>query len=251
MSTRELMMSFYSVRRWNEPAIWNEYFAAMESILDDKLATLDVNDPARRKANVAKGEGEFVAHFGELEDGRWMWGKFAKTKIECSIQHYKAGVDSFGRLRNNAVKFHIPERMALGSGVDNLIRLFASTNAHLSVFYAYGDFADVISAKRPSTPSLDIARELLGVFWLTYFGPHYCDFFTRPRLLALDQATAGPAGGVTLRLAETPTQVSSESRASAESDLGELTFAGHGAEKAPGQYALTLADLATDTLGRD
>ena len=236
-------MSHLSMRRWTDPAAWDKYLQAVESVLDDRLEKLDVNDPARRKADVTKGEGSFIVQFGEREDSRWLWGKFTKTKIEFEIQHYKASTDSFGRFRANSVTFYIPERMTFGPDVRRLVELFRLSNEQLETFYAYADFKSVICAKKPSTPSLDISRELLGVFWLTYFGFHYCSFFGRERLVRLQQVSEWPATGITLQLADTAGQVPDDNRTRLERDIAAESFAGTGGPKASGQHALTLAQL--------
>lgn len=248
MSTGELWISHLSVRRWTDLAAWDEYLRAVQAVLGDRLVKLDVNDPARRKANVANGEGQFVTQFGECEDSRWLWGKFEKTKIEFEIKHYKTGADSFGRLRENAITFYIPERMTFGPDAQRLIELFRLSNEHLEAFYAYADFKNVICGKKPSTPSLDISRELLGVFWLTFFGPQYCAFFGRERLLRLEQASEGPGNGITLQLAETAGQIPDDDRVRIEQKIAPESFAGMGEAKASGQHALTLAQLSSEML---
>lgn len=247
----EIWITHYSLCSWNSAKTWDDYFRAIETALGDRLLKLDDTDPVRRKADTKNGEGAFVVHFGEHEASRWVRGKFGKTKIEIEIQHYRSGQDSFGRRRENRLSFYIPERMAFGPDCRRLIELFRLGNEQLGAFYAYADFKGAICAKKPSTPSLDISRELLGIFWLTYLGSRYCDFFTRSRLLGMCGATAGPAAGLTLQLAETPFQVALESRAASESELGKLSFAGYGAIKPPGQYALTLESLMTVPCGED
>jgi len=245
MSAGELWISHLSVRRWNDPAAWDEYLRAVQVVLDDRLVKLDVNDPARRKANVASGEGQFITRFGEREDSRWLWGKFEKTKVEFGINHYKAGTDSFGRLRENLITFYIPERKTSGPDCQRLIELFRLGNESLQAFYAYGDFKSAICEKRPSTPSLDISRELLGVFWLTFFGPQYCAFFGRERLLCLEQASEGPGKGITLQLAETAGRIPDGDRVRIEQEIAPESFAGTGGTKAIGQHVLTLSQLSS------
>ena len=188
MSKKELWMMHMSMQQWNDAAAWDDYLRAVESILGDRLVKLDANDPIRRKADTTQGEGEFITQFKPKEDSRWLWGKFEKTKVEVQIQHYKNSTDSFGRLRDNSITFYVSERMTFGPDVRRVLELFRFTNERLGAFYALADFQSVISATKPSTGgSLDISRELLGVFWLTYFGRHYCDFFGRERLGSLDQ----------------------------------------------------------------
>lgn len=246
MSKKELWMMHMSMQKWNDATAWDDYLRAVESVLGDRLVKLDHNDPVRRKADTTGSEGEFITQFKPKEDSRWLWGKFEKTKVQVQIQHYKNSTDSFGRLCDNSITFYIPERMTFGPDVRRVVELFRLTNERLGAFYALADFLDAISIKKPSTGgSLDISRELLGVFWLTYFGRHYCDFFGRERLGSLEQASVGPADGVTLQLAEIPEQVSDDARAMLEKKLGAESFAGTSGQKARGQYALTLEQLSS------
>jgi len=225
---------------------WDSYLRMAETVLGDRLMKIDDTDPIRRKADTKRGEGSFVIQFGEREDSRWVRGKFEKTKVEIEIQHYRLGKDSFGRERQNLLTIFIPERMTFGPDLFKVIKLFQLGNENLGAFYAFADFKKVICAKKPSTPSLDISRELLGVFWLTYFGAPYCKFFGRDKLLGLQPATDGPAGGITLQLAESPGQVPDDSRGILECEIATESFAGNGGSKERGEHALTLAQLSAD-----
>jgi len=244
MKADELWITHYSVSSWMSAKDWDDYLRAVETILGDRLIKLDDNDPVRRKADTKSGEGSFVVQFGELEDSRWVSGRFEKSKIEIELTNYKTGKDSFGRLRENRLKIFVPERMTFGPDVRKVIELFRLGNESFGAFYAYADFKKVLCAKKPSTPSLDISRELLGVFWLTYFGPAYCSFFGRDRLLHLQQATEGPADGITLQLAESPSQVPDNNRGTLEREIAPESFAGNGGSKERGEHALTLAHLS-------
>jgi len=241
-----------SVARWNDVAAWDEYLPAVERLLGDHLAKLDTNDPARRKADTLRGEGQFVTAFGPKDDSRWLLGKFERTKVELQIEHYKNGRDSFGRRRNNTISFYLPPRVHSEDGVGKLVELFRLTNQRWAAFYAFADLKEVYCVKKASPPSigaLDIASELPGVFWLTYFGPRYSAFIGRERLGALDQSAEEPAGGTILRLAETPEKVPEGLRRMVERRLGAEMFAGTGdvtIEKPEGRYALTLEQLSSD-----
>lgn len=247
----EIWMRHRSVKSWADIVEWDGYLRAVESVLGDRLAKLDANDPARRKADVARGEGRFVTAFGPKEDSRWLLGRFEKTKISVEIQLYKDGKDSFGRRRDNYITFYIPKKAYSDAGTHTLLALFDLTNARLGIFYASADLKETYCAKKASPPSagaMSIASELPGVFWLTYFGPQYCEFFGRDRLSGLAQASDGPAGGVTLQLAEMPGQVPEGLRRMLERRLGTETFAGTGEvtmEKPEGRYALTLEQLSS------
>lgn len=244
MTTGDLWITHYSMQRWTVAQVWDDYLRAVERLFSDRLVKLDDTDPVRRKADLKKGEGEFIAAFGEREASRWLRGKFEKTKIEIEVQHYKAGTDSFGRPRENIITVYVPARLTFGPDVARLAALFDLTNETLGVFYAYADLKSVICSKKPSTPSLDISRELLGVFWLTYFGEKYCRYFGREKLVSLASASPGPHNGVTLRLAESPGQVGDALRPTLEREIKADSFAGNGGVKERGQFALTLAQIA-------
>jgi hypothetical protein len=200
-----------------------------------------VNDPARRKANTATGEGSFVTQFKAREDSRWVFGSFERSGVTAQIRHFKA----LG-IWENSIGFTAPEAFSFGPDVERLVGLFNLTNERLRAFYAYADLKDIICAKKPSTPSLDISRELLGVFWLTYFGEQYCRFFGRDKVTTLSAASPGPGNGVTLRLAPSAAQTSDGLRQRLEGVLGAESFAGNGGVKARGQFAMTLAQLASE-----
>lgn len=244
----DIWITINSVKNWTDAKLWNEFLKQLETLMGDEIVKLDDKDPIRRKADIRNDEGSFVINFGAKEDSRWICGKFARSKVEFEIQLYKTGVDSFGRPRENKFKAFIPHGMSFGPSAGKLIAVFRYAVERLEAFYAYADFKDEICSKKPCTPSLDISRELLGVFWLTYFGSSYCDFFQRQILLNRSEATDGPLKGITLQLAETPGQVAAESRSAIETSLGKYSFAGSGGEKSPGQYALSLENLTADLL---
>ena len=188
INANELWMEHRAVASWNDVAAWDDYLRAVEHALGDRLAKLDTNDPARRKADTRQSEGHFVAKFGAKESSRWLLGKFERTRIEIQIRHYKDGRDSFGRRLDNTIAFYIPVAVHSVEGVDRIVELFHMTNERWHAFYAFADLKEVYCKKKASPPSLgalNIASELPGVFWLTYFGPQYSAFIGRERLGAL------------------------------------------------------------------
>lgn len=234
-------MSHYSVSSWMSALGWDKYLRGVEDILNDRLVRLDDNDPVRRKSST--DSGSFIITFGEREASRWLRGRFEKTRIELEIQHYKSGTDSFGRRRENILTFYIPGKFNIVPNVVRLIQLFRLNNELHSAFYGYADYRGIICAKRPSTPSLDLSRELLGMFWLTYFGARYCAYFKRERLMTYRGASVGPADGITFQLADAVQNIQNDERRSLESSIGSHSFAGGGEEKEVGQYALSLDQL--------
>jgi len=239
----ELWIAHYSICSWNSAKTWDDYLRAIELVLDDRLLKLDENDPVRRKADTSRSEGAYIVEFGEMEESRWLHGRFEKSKIEMEIQFNKNFRDSFGRAWRNRVMFYVPGKFASGVGIRRLIELFRLGNEALGAFYAYADLKEVICAKKPSTPSLNISLELMGVFWLTYFGSDYCAFFGRDTLSGLAETGEGPNNGMTLQLADFPLHVALTRRDAIEHELGALSFAGYGRDKEPGQYAIALEDL--------
>lgn len=242
MNDHDIWITHLSMKSWMSAEAWDAYLSEIEQILGDKIAKLDSNDPIRRKADTKTGEGRFVINFGERDDSRWLSGKFDKTKIEFEIRHFKTGLDSFGRLCNNSIKFYIPQRMSFGLDALKVCRIFALTNQHLGSFYAYADFKDIICSRKPSTPSLDVSRELLGVFWLTHFG-HFYEAYFGNKFEKTPGLTVDSNGGVTLQLAETPSQVAATTREEIMERLGSASFANGGPPKERGQFALTLQQL--------
>ncbi len=243
MNGCDIWMTHLSMKSWMSAEAWDTYFREIEQIIGDRIVKLDLNDPARRKADTKAGEGSFVINFGVHEDSRWVYGKFDKTKIEFEIRHFKTGFDSFGRLCENSIQFYIPHRMNFGPDAEKLVRLFALTCQRLGSFFAYADFKDIICSRKPCTPSLDVSRELLGVFWLTHFGLFYKAYFGN-KLEGVPGLTVDPNGGATLQLGETPLQVAETTREEIIKQLGSASFATGGPPKERGQFALTLQQLA-------
>jgi hypothetical protein len=243
MSVCDIWIMNHSVKPWMSSEGWDTYLCEIEQILGDRIVKLDSNDPARRKADTRTGEGSFMVNFGDREDSRWVIGKFEKTKIWFEVRHMKTGLDSFGRLCDNTIQFYIPHRMSFGPDAEKLNRLFALTHQRLGSFFAYADFKDVICSRKPSTPSLDISRELLGVFWLTHFGPAYRAFFGS-KLDDVPGLVIDQDGGATVQLGETPAQVPATAREEVIERLGVPSFANGGPPKERGQFALTLHQLA-------
>lgn len=242
LNANDIWITHRSMKSWMSAEVWDTYFREIEKILGDRIVKLDLNDPAKRKADTQAGEGSFVINFGEHEDSRWVYGKFDKSKIEFEVRHFKTGLDSFGRLCDNSIQFYIPHRMSFGPDAKKLVCLFALTHQVFGSFYAYADFKGIICSRKPSTPSLDISCELLGVFWLTHFGPAY-RVFLGDKLEGLPGLEVDLDGGATFQLGETPAQVAATAREEVGDRLGSALFANGGPPKECGQFALTLQQL--------
>ncbi len=238
----DIWTTHISINTWMSSKVWDSYFCEIEYILGDKIIKLDSKDPVCRKADIQSGEGDFVVDFGKNEDSRWIFGKFDKTKIEFQIHHFNSGLDSFGRPCCNRIKFYIPHLMSSVPDIEKITKLFTFTNIRLGSFFAYADYKEVICSRKPCTPSLDVTRELLGVFWLTHFGPAYKSFFG-VKLEGVPRLEFDPDGGVTLQLAKTPGQVDVTARQDLIERLGSDSFANGGPVKERGKYVLTLEQL--------
>jgi hypothetical protein len=236
--SNELWIKHRSVARWLDAELWDRYLRALEEALEDRLAKLDTNDPMRRKADTAKSEGAFAVAFKPREDSRWLFGAFEKSGVQIEIRHFKA----LGAW-DNSISLTFPERMTFGPDLRRVRRAFEVGNQLMQPFYAMADLKEVICLKKPSTPSLDISRELLGVFWLTYFGPAYRSFFG-DKLDDVPGLVIDEDGGATVQLGESPAQVTATAREDVIEQLGSASFANGGPPKERGQFALTLNQLA-------
>lgn len=241
--SKELWIKHFSVADWFDAELWNRYLRALEDATGDRLIKLDINDPMRREADTKKSEGDFVTAFKSREDSRWLFGKFERSGASLVITYYKTGLDSLGRRRANSITLTFPESMTFGPEIAKVRRAFDVGNQLMSPFYAIADLKDVICERKPCTPSLDISRELLGVFWLTYFGSAYRCFFGE-KLDGIRGLEVVPNDGVTLQLGETPSQVAVSEREYIIQRLGSDSFANGGPTKERGHFVLTIQQLA-------
>jgi hypothetical protein len=236
--SKELWISHHSAARWLDAGQWNHYLRSLEEVLGDRLVKLDTNDPIKRKADTLKSEGDFVVAFKPKEDSRWLFGSFERTSVQLEIRHFK----TLGSWENSVtVKF--PEGMASIEDVSRVRGVFDLGNQLMRPFYSMADLKEVVCSRNPSTPSLDISRELLGVFWLTHFGPAYRRFFGA-KLDGIPGLELDPEGGATLQLGDSPAQVDNATRDEIMERLGPASFANGGPPKERGRFALTLNQLA-------
>jgi hypothetical protein len=192
----------------------------------------------RRKADTTKSEGDFVVAFKAKEDSRWLFGSFEKTRVRLEIKHFKM-LGSW----ENSVTIKFPESMTAVADISRVRQVFDLGNQLMRPFYSMADIKEIICSKNPSTPSLDISRELLGVFWLTYFGPAYRRFFGG-KLDSISGLELDSEGGVTLQLGDAPVKVDDATRDDIMERVGPASFANGGPPKERGRFALTLNQLA-------
>ncbi|QND59587.1 hypothetical protein [Mesorhizobium huakuii] len=242
MKAPRIWITHLSVAPWTSAQTWDTYLRRAETTLGDRLIRLDHRDPVRRVADSRNGEGEFIVEFEKNHNSRWVAGKFEKSGVTLNIHFHKGPFDQYARPTHNSITLVLPQKTDRSTIRD----LFALGNSHLTPFYSYSDLQPVMTEKgnrhQRLTPGFDIERELVGVFWLTYFGPAYTRFFGAERLLDLYGTQMSDNGGVTLCLGEAPGLLTTE-REQAERDLGAQSFAGHGVLKRQGEFALTLAAL--------
>ena len=236
--SKELWISHHSAARWLDAGQWNRYLRSLEEVLSDRLVKLDTNDPMRRKADTIKSEGDFVVAFKAKEDSRWLFGSFEKTRVQLEIRHFKM-LGSW----ENSITIKFLGGMTSIADISRVRRVFDLGNQLMRPFYSMADLKEVICSKNPSTPSLDISRELLGVFWLTYFGSAYRRFFGG-KLGGISGLELDSEGGATLQLGDAPAQVDNATRDDIMERLGPASFANGGPPKERGRFALTLNQLA-------
>jgi len=239
---KELWISHYSVALWSSAELWEGYLGGIEDLFGDRLERLDERDPVRRRVESAAGQGAFVVEFEENEDRRWVSGRFRESRIGVSITLSRGEKDWAGRYVDNDIVVTAPERL-LREERERLVELFRLGNEKLRPYYGYADSWGTVAGWCLPGERYQVNKELLGIFWLTYFGPPYCEFFGRERLLGLEGAEAGPGGGVTLRLAAGPEEVRDRRRTEVMVNLGRMSFYGSGGVKEDGQYALSLEQL--------
>jgi hypothetical protein len=233
----ELWLSHCACVSWSEPDRWLRFFERAQETLGAEITRLDENDPVRRRVKRGKlaEAAQYVTAFGKLEESRMLFGAIDSLKIEFSIYHHRDNrewVNSFDWYFSRSV-LDDSER------IETICKLFDVGNSMLSPFYSYADTLDVLN-RRKKPGAVDVYTELLGIFWLTYFGPKYVDFFGKEKLAALEGIDVTFAEGATLRLGATPQTVSIELRDSIEAKLGRKTFFEPDDKmgKRPGQYAL-------------
>jgi len=237
----ELLIKIYSVSIsvWRNPEVWDSYLSDLEMLIPDTLAKLDENDPIRRKADVRKGEGNYITDFAPRESAREILGIFSKSKVTFNAR-VSAQLDGWG----NRFNLYLPGGWVDSVTPEQIMHIFSSSCRNLDAFYAICDSTSLINGQKPSTPGkpLNYSTELSGVNWLTYFGDAYVDFFGKEKFdRQIDQFDG--SGGVTIRLAEGFSDVSDEMRRRREEQLGALTFSSFGSNKTDGEHAMLYPEI--------
>lgn len=201
------------------------------------IARIDRNDPVRRK--VARGEvgrvaDQLLGTWGENETSFWLFGSGVNVSLMFWLQRPEGP--------SSDATVELLEKGWRGR-LDAVRALFETGVRLLSPFYALVDLVPIIAAKKHDEGGSDLQKELPGVFWLTYFGPHYT------QRLPLDQLPAGSVSvvdsGSIVQLAETPDGCTPQTRRDAEAALGAATFRDPTTFrfKRRGEFALTFDQL--------
>lgn len=237
----EYLLTLESVRPWLDPETWNRLFPALEAVLADRLDRLDENDPVRRRVTDSSKEGDYVTKFGPCEETRWLFGRFAKTKVRILIHHHS----SFGDRDYNDFAMFFDARFGFKLGTRGVKSLMTILAQHLQPFYGICDLKVLRNSRKASPPQSTLAldRELNGVFWFTCFNRAYVEFFGREKFAAAPHVQDLPTGGVLLRLGDDPAKVPDERRKEMEITLGQNSFASFGSNKEIGQHVLTMEQL--------
>ncbi|MFO0898125.1 MAG: hypothetical protein U0836_11935 [Pirellulales bacterium] len=224
---------------------WAAYFEEAQRILGASISHFDENDPVRRrvKPGDSRALGEYAIAFGEHESSRQVFGRMASIGLEFDTNLHRET-----RVWPNSVTWYFRNPATTDCSLADKVRaLFRLGNRRLESFYAFADLQPVMSAKgKASGRSVDLFAELLGVFWLTYFGPHYVKFIGRDRLAQLEGVQGYFDEGATLSLGETVSDVPADLRRQVEALLRPRLFvdpADH-TDKRPGQFALSAEQLS-------
>ena len=235
----------YSLVDWSQPSLWAGYFERAQRILGTHLVRLDTNDPVRRSVprDAFNEFGEYIVDIEDTESSRWTFGKFKQSNVLLTIEYYK---DNHPFCSSLSWDFH--ERFfKRDTALDTIRRLFAFGNQYLGPYWSYSDEIEFIRMKKTfSRRAVDLERELVGVFWLTYFNESYCNFFGAEKMRSIG-GQHEEYGGMTFDLGESPSQVTPRARQELEEAIGKMSFVDptRDIEKPKGKYALTYDQLST------
>lgn len=147
--------------------------------------------------------------------------------MELSIDIHNSPTDAWGRPVANYIRLYLPcPKTADLKFIASMEDLFKLTVITLNVCLAECDFTSAIYQKKSfNGGGLDSSCELMGIFWLTYFGEKHVEYFTRQRLSEAAEINDF-SYGVIAKLSESPWDTTPEARRNAEIQLGESLFAG-------------------------
>jgi len=237
----EIWIHHFSASSWCEERLWIEFLSRAEDAIGARLTRIDDIDPPRKQPSSLADAAKVICRFGASENNRWVFGVLKKSRIEISIQHSKCLSDY-----PNILSWSMPASFAeVPENRKQIQDLFRVGNAILSPFYGYADRSDFVAQKKKPSGSVDICSELVGVFWITYFGAPYVRFFGDSKFSALANAVFDQSRGVTVTLGESPETVPVELRDRIAAGLDARSFVDprDSNYKVPGRYALTFSQL--------
>lgn len=238
----EIQMTFYSTHGLSDGSLWSGFLDEIEKLIDAKLTHLDINDPIRKKVTDLNAASAYILSISERERSRRLFGKFGKSKVEISIALFKE-TNSFP----NSISLHFPENFgAEDHRKSSLYDIFVAGIRYLSPFYSICDLIGTIAGKRKSSGyAVDLQAELIGVFWFTYFGDRYVQFFEKARFEGLPCTSIAGIEGVILKLGNSPHAVD-VARQEVEARLGPKSFVDPslGFDKPIGKHALRFDALS-------
>jgi hypothetical protein len=242
LCAEELWVTHYSCADWRDPDRWIRYLADSHQNVGARITHLDVTDPVRRRVEGHTFEqlAEYIIESDDRNETRWLFGKMVGG-ISFTLQIQKEIVEW-----PHSLKWYFPPRFFREpDSFERLVAFFRCGAQSLQTFYGYSDELRFIKFKKRQQGAVDIQSELPGVFWLTYFGAHYAQFIGQASFSVLAGERQAHADGVTLRLADCPSNVPFDLRRKCELALNPDLFADPTDTrlKRPGQYSLTFRQL--------
>lgn len=223
---------------------WARWLKKVEKVLGLEMDRLDHRDPLRRKVQPRSWDeqGEFIVSFRARQSSRWVFGRFADTRIRFRINLHRDRPNLWNRISWTID----PEAVSRDELAGVLEQLFDAGNLIFRPFYAVADSEKHLATKAKAGGfGVDYQAELSGVFWLTYFNKQYCEFFGRDKFAAIKEAEIDSKGGARLRLGVSPFTYREARRTQIERKLGSASFIDPKSrrEKKHGESVLTFEQL--------
>ena len=241
MNADELAITFYSVKDLINPKGWKSLYEELGQQLKGDLSRLDTNDPVRNTVSSVRQAAAFTCDFGEKEGSRRLFGRFGNTRADIAISLFKDPT----RFPNQVSISYPLAQLSDPVDLESVTEICSIVIKHLKPFYGYCDRRTVIAGKRKRSGfSVDLQAELVGVFWLTYFGNEYVEYFGREKFDNLPAETSELETGVLIRLGDSPSSTGVEP-AVIEESLGKESVVDPDAvmDKLIGQHALRFSEL--------
>lgn len=238
----QIWLNYASIHPWDDAEKWTAFFDQAQHALGSPLTRLDTSDPIKRRVRSLAEAGEYASQVLPGRDITSIFGRFEEIDFEFTIEKHKDHAlwpNYLIMCTSAAAPFELNDGMA------KVQSLFQVGIKHLSPFYAYCDDISYVRSRKPQRRAVDIRAELVGVFWLTFFGKAYVEFFGEKKFAQFPRYQFDEFGGVTVQLSENPAEILPELRNRFVDLLGEDSFVDPSSDrrKPPGQFALTLEEL--------